>query len=97
LAVHAVEVEVEVVMLAAEVKKAFAEVVRARQEGLAALERAWRDRRAPRPGQRRAHAPGSAGLGPAEGVSTIADAAVEGGSTFIIGEAALPLRAAKPA
>lgn len=89
-------VAVRDVMLSADLKKAFADVVKARQEGLAALERARGETAALRSlanAARLLHE--QPALSQLKALAAIADAAARGGSTFIIGEAALPLRPGK--
>ncbi|MBA3684616.1 MAG: hypothetical protein H0W72_05180 [Planctomycetes bacterium] len=83
------------IMLSADLKKAFAEVVKARQEGLAALERARGETAALRALANAARLlQEQPALAQLKALSAIADAAARGGSTFVIGEAALPLRGA---
>ncbi len=80
-------------MLSAELKRAYAAVVMARQEGLAALERARGEHAALRSLANAARLldehPSLAQL---KTLQVVGDALAKGGSTIVIGESALPLR-----
>ncbi len=86
------------VMLGADLKKAMTDIVRARQDGLAALERARGETAALRSLANAARLlKDQPELAQLKALTAIADAAQRGGSTFVIGADALATKAARPA